>query len=303
MENYFVTSGIIKELYEIINSNKDLLNVDILPEEISRKIILGVLSDDKTEQLIFDNLLNKMKINKNVYKFKYDINMSIPQLKAHIKNKNYHTLLRCILTNNYYIICNIASFSTHENDIDLLLLCTYYMEIHHKEKLDEFYINVFLNMLFSVNIMYVSYIPFFSTFDWYYEQYDIFLINIMLRNNVEELCNFITTNKLNKKIKAKTPILISVYELNLIIKVSIENNLTEIFIHFYQKYFKTQKKLVEECIVLCILHNNIKIIKYILKKIKIRNMKLKNNLNNKVCKFLNGYFNSVTMSKRDTLLL
>lgn len=284
--------SLIKKLNTIQENKKDC-NIEKkfqsheLPFDVVNKMILNNLSSDKIEQQIFEDLLRKMNIHKNVYKFNFDTNMEIDHLINHIRYKNYHTLIRCILTNNHYIIINIASFASLLNDQVLLNFCNYYMEIHHTDKMDEFNINIFINMIKSSSSIVFNYINYFSTFDWFYEQYEVFLEYFIKRNNLNDLNKFIGLSQLNNSFKEV--IFLTNKQMDIIVDLTVEYNLFEIFLFYFKQFFKFQKEIINSIIVHCIIYNNKKILKYVIKNIKFSGGKYKGVLLNKASKYLIGY--------------
>lgn len=283
-----IEQSLVNNLLYVIDKLNTVHKRQELPFDITNRLILTNLSNDTIEQQIFSDLLQKMNIHKNVYKFDINVNMEVDHLISHIRYKNYHTLIRCILTNNHYIIINIAGFAALLNDQLLLNFCNYYMEIHHIDKMDEFNINIFINMIKSPNQLVFQYINYFSTFDWFYEQYDIFLEYFILRNSLVDLNKFIGLSSLNNAFKEV--IFLTDNQMDILIDLTIKHNLFDIFLFYYKEYFKFQQVLINSVIVHCVIHNNLKIIKFVIKNIKFVGGKYKHSINNSASKFLAGRY-------------
>ena len=241
-------------------------------QDIVDAIIIKLFSEDLTEQEVFKSFLKKLKVDKNVFKFIYDEEISLTKLSNTVRLKLYHTLVRMILTNNPNIIINIGSMAAQQKDLVLMELCECYMEIHHMTQLDNYYINIFINLIRCPDLIYIKYIKFFSQFEWYYEQYDIFLIEILLRNRPYELkMPDIMSNKLSE----------------IVMSITIKYNLFDLFVLYFNLYFKGIKYFTSHIINLCVVCDNLKIMKYVLKKIKFKG-NYKNIPSNKTERFLKG---------------
>ena len=243
----------------------------MLNSDIINSITIKLFSEDLTEQKIFSNFLKLLSVNQNVFKFHYNEEVTLLELTELIKSKKYHTLVRMILTNNPNIVINIGSLAAKMQDLILMEMCECYVEINHKEMLDKFYINMFINLIRSPTMIYINYVKFFSQFEWYYEQYDIFLIEILLKNRPGLFM----------------PEFMNHTDATILLSITIQYNLFDLFKIYFRHYFDKSKFYVKYVLDLCITFNNKKILKYVLKRIVIKN-NYTGPTNTKVEKFLHG---------------